>query len=101
MIDNSTEVIVTNYGNESSSSISEQAVDNQDNSNITIVDAEEESHKNLERSENLDQLNEDDNSFFDGAYFSLSVVIFNIIRSKAFLKALSITTSLLKLLSYG
>ena len=64
MINNSTEVIVTNYGNESSSSISEQAVDNQDNSNIVIVDAEEESHKDLERSENLDQLNEDDNSFF-------------------------------------
>ena len=64
MIDNSTEVIVTNYGNESSSSISEQAVDNQDNSNIAIVDAEEESHKDLERSENLDQLTEDDNSFF-------------------------------------
>ena len=64
MIDNSTEVIVTDYGNESSSSISEQAVDNQDNSNIAIVDAEEESHKDLERSENLDQLNEDDNSFF-------------------------------------
>ena len=83
MIDNSTEVIVTNYGNESSSSISEQAVDNQDNSNITIVDAEEESHKDLERSENLDQLNEDDNSFFSETIDQISQFELTSIEEKA------------------
>ena len=83
MIDNSTEVIVTDYGNESSSSISEQAVDNQDNSNIAIVDAEEESHKDLERSENLDQLNEDDNSFFSETIDQISQFELTSIEEKA------------------
>ena len=57
MIDNSAEMVVTNYSNEDFSPISDQDIDDQDNGDATIVDLAEGNYESSERSEALIQKN--------------------------------------------